>query len=106
MTHRHVDDSARLRLLVEAVLSIGSDLSLPDALRRIVEASVKLLDAQYGATPDLASLPMYCVVTAVKDPYDTKDMRTTANNDVNFAMDVPPFDATVVARRRAKGALR
>ena len=49
MTLRHVDDSARLRLLVEAVLSIGSDLSLPDALRRIVEASVKLLDAQYGA---------------------------------------------------------
>ena len=49
MPLRHVDDSARLRLLVEAVLSIGSDLSLPDALRRIVEAAVKLLDAQYGA---------------------------------------------------------
>jgi hypothetical protein len=48
---------------------------------------------------------MYCVVTAVKDPYDTKDMRTTANNDVNFAMDAPPFDATVVARLRAKGAI-
>jgi Asp-tRNA(Asn)/Glu-tRNA(Gln) amidotransferase A subunit family amidase len=52
------------------------------------------LDAQYGARPDLAGLPMYCIVTAVKDPYDTKDMRTTANNDVNFAMDAPPFDAT------------
>ena len=49
MPLRHVDDSARLRLLVEAVLSIGSDLSLPDALRRIVEAAVELLDAQYGA---------------------------------------------------------
>jgi len=49
MPLRHVDESARLRLLVEAVLSIGSDLSLPDALRRIVEAAVKLLDAQYGA---------------------------------------------------------
>ena len=48
---------------------------------------------------------MYCIVTAVKDPYDTKDMRTTANNDVNFAMDAPPFDATVVARLRAKGAI-
>ena len=31
------------------MLSIGSDLSLPDALRRIVEAAVNLLDAQYGA---------------------------------------------------------
>jgi Asp-tRNA(Asn)/Glu-tRNA(Gln) amidotransferase A subunit family amidase len=48
---------------------------------------------------------MYCIVTAVKDPFDTKDMRTTANNDVNFAMDVPPADATVVARLRAKGAI-
>jgi len=72
----------------------------PDALERAAE-----LDAQYGAKPDLAALPMYCITTAVKDPYDTKDMRTTANNDVNFAMDVPPFDATVVARLRAKGAI-
>jgi amidase len=72
----------------------------PDALERAAE-----LDAQYGARPDLAGLPMYCIVTAVKDPYDTKDMRTTANNDVNFAMDAPPFDATVVARLRAKGAI-
>jgi amidase len=72
----------------------------PDALERAAE-----LDAQYGARPDLAALPMYCITTAVKDPYDTKDMRTTANNDVNFAMDVPPFDATVVARLRARGAI-
>ncbi len=72
----------------------------PDALERAAE-----LDAQYGAKPDLKAMPMYCVVTAVKDPYDTKDMRTTANNDVNFAMDVPPRDAAIVARLRAKGAI-
>lgn len=72
----------------------------PDALERAAE-----LDAQYGAKPDLKAMPMYCVVTAVKDPYDTKDMRTTANNDVNFAMDVPPGDAAIVARLRAKGAI-
>ena len=48
---------------------------------------------------------MYCITVAFKDPYDTKDMRTTANNDVNFAMDVPPSDATIVARLRAKGAI-
>lgn len=72
----------------------------PDALERAAE-----LDAQYGRTPDLAALPMYCVVVALKDPYDTKDMRTTANNDVNFAMDAPPFDATIAARLRAKGAI-
>jgi Asp-tRNA(Asn)/Glu-tRNA(Gln) amidotransferase A subunit family amidase len=72
----------------------------PDALERAAE-----LDAQYGRSPDLAALPMYCVVAAFKDPFDTKDMRTTANSDVAFAMDVPPFDSTVVARLRAKGAI-
>lgn len=73
---------------------------LPDALERAAE-----LDAQYGSKPDLEQLPMYCVVVAVKDPYDTKDMRTTANNDVNFAMDVPPQDAALIARLRNKGAI-
>jgi Asp-tRNA(Asn)/Glu-tRNA(Gln) amidotransferase A subunit family amidase len=72
----------------------------PDALERAAE-----LDAQYGRNPDAAALPMYCVVAAFKDPFDTKDMRTTANSDVAFAMDVPPFDSTVVARLRAKGAI-
>lgn len=72
----------------------------PDALERAAE-----LDKQYGSKPDLAAMPMYCITTAIKDPYDTKDMRTTANNDVNFAMDVPPFDSTVVSRLRAKGAI-
>ena len=72
----------------------------PDALERAAE-----LDAQYGRNPDLAALPMYCVVTAFKDPFDTKDMRSTANNDVNFAMDAPPFDSTIAARLREKGAI-
>ncbi|WP_028009117.1 amidase family protein [Solimonas flava] len=72
----------------------------PDALE-----TAAALDAQYGRKPDLAALPMYCVVTAIKDPYDTRDMRTTANNDVAFAMDAPPGDATLVARLRAQGAI-
>jgi amidase len=72
----------------------------PDALE-----TAAALDAKYGRNPDLEALPMYCVVAAFKDPYDTKDMRTTSNNDVNFAMDVPPFDSTVVAQLREKGAI-
>ena len=72
----------------------------PDALERAAE-----LDAQHGRNPDLEAMPMYCVVSAFKDPYDTKDMRTTSNNDVNFAMDVPPFDSTIVAQLRDKGAI-
>jgi len=48
---------------------------------------------------------MYCVTVAFKDPYDTKDMRTTSGNDVPFAMDAPPFDSTIAARLREKGAI-
>ena len=72
----------------------------PDALERAVE-----LDARYGADPDLAALPMYCVPLAFKDVFDTKDMRTTTAADVDFAMDAPPADATVVERLRQKGAV-
>jgi Asp-tRNA(Asn)/Glu-tRNA(Gln) amidotransferase A subunit family amidase len=72
----------------------------PDALERAAE-----LDARYGRNPDLVALPMYCVTVAFKDPYDTKDMRTTSGNDVAFAMDAPPFDSTIAARLREKGAI-
>jgi two-component system, NarL family, sensor histidine kinase DevS len=38
-----------LRQLVDAVLTVGSDLELASVLRRIVEGAVSLVDAQYGA---------------------------------------------------------
>ena len=38
-----------LRRLLDAVLSVGSDLDLPAVLHRIVEAAVDLADAKYGA---------------------------------------------------------
>ena len=38
-----------LRRLLDAVLSVGSDLDLPSVLHRIVEAAVDLADAKYGA---------------------------------------------------------
>src|SRR5580704_16735330 len=46
---------------------------LPDALERAAE-----LDAQYGSDPPLDDMPMYGVVFSFKDPFDTRDMRTTA----------------------------
>ena len=49
MPTRDVTGPARAARLVDAVLSIGSDLSLPDVLRRIVDAAVDLVDARYGA---------------------------------------------------------
>ena len=72
----------------------------PDALERAAE-----LDAQYGKNPDLATMPMYCTVITVKNWYDVTDMRSTGGNDVNFAMDAPPHDMTVVKQLRDKGAI-
>lgn len=39
----------RVRALLEAVLAVGGDLGLQAVLRRIVEAAVTLVDAEYGA---------------------------------------------------------
>jgi len=47
-----VDDengSKQLRRLLDAVLSVGSELDLAMVLRRIVEAATDLVDARYGA---------------------------------------------------------
>ncbi len=44
-----LDVEDRLRRLLDAVVSVASDLSLPDTLRRIVELAVELADARYGA---------------------------------------------------------
>lgn len=49
MAFADVTDPDRLRRLVEAVLSIGSDLSRPAVLHRIVDSAVTLVDARYGA---------------------------------------------------------
>ncbi len=72
----------------------------PDALERAAE-----LDRLYGNRPDLQKLPMYCIPFSFKDSFDTKDMRTTASADVNYAMDAPPKDSTIVAELRSKGAI-
>jgi signal transduction histidine kinase len=44
-----VEDPDGLRHLVDAILVVGSDLSLPATLRRIVESAVTLVGARYGA---------------------------------------------------------
>lgn len=72
----------------------------PDAVERAAE-----LDKQYGKNPDLAKMPMYCTVMTFKNWYDSKDMRGTGGNDVNFAMDVPKVDSPDIAELRAKGAI-
>ncbi|GAA0222856.1 sensor histidine kinase [Cryptosporangium japonicum] len=44
-----LDTQSRLHRLLDAVVSIASDLSLPDTLRRIVELTAELAGARYAA---------------------------------------------------------
>ena len=73
---------------------------LPDALERAAE-----LDGTYGRHPDLEKLPMYGVVFSFKDPFDTKDMRTTAGGDARYDIDFPARDHVLVEQLRNKGAI-
>src|SRR5690242_15605174 len=73
---------------------------LPDALE-----TAAALDARYGRNPPLDELPMYGVVFSFKDPFDTKDMRTTAGGDAAYDIDFPARDHILVERLREKGAI-
>lgn len=73
---------------------------LPDARERAAE-----LDATYGSNPPLDKMPMYGVVFSFKDPFDTKDMRTTAGGDAAYDIDFPARDHILVETLRAKGAI-
>ena len=48
---------------------------------------------------------MYGVVFSFKDPFDTKDMRTTAGGDARYDIDFPARDHVLVEQLRAKGAI-
>jgi amidase len=49
--------------------------------------------------------PLHGVVVAIKDQYDTFDLRTTSGADAYYANDRPPDDATFVKRLRDAGAI-
>ncbi len=72
----------------------------PDALERAAE-----LDATYGRDPDLVALPMYGIVFSFKDPFDTRDMRTTAGGDAAYDIDFPARDHVLVEQLRTRGAI-
>jgi hypothetical protein len=73
---------------------VDADPALPDALE--VAAAQ---DAYFAKTGKLIG-PLHGVVMAIKDQYDTADLRTTAGADVPYANDRPPADATFVKRLR------
>lgn len=72
----------------------------PDALE-----TAAALDEKYGRDPDLEKMPMYGVVFSFKDPFDTRDMRSTGGGDAAYDIDVPARDHILVEQLRNKGAI-
>jgi Asp-tRNA(Asn)/Glu-tRNA(Gln) amidotransferase A subunit family amidase len=75
------------------------DPGMPDALEVAAEQ-----DAYFASTGELIG-PLHGVVMAIKDQFDTFDMRTTSGADAFYANDRPPRDATFVQRLRDAGAI-
>ncbi len=72
----------------------------PDALELAAE-----YDAKYGRKPDFEKMPLYGVVFSFKDPFDTKDMRSTGGGDAAYDIDFPARDHILVDELRKKGAI-
>lgn len=89
-------DARKARSLTDAA---DSAPNMPDALE--VAAAQ---DREFARTGKLAG-PLAGIVLAIKDQYDTFDMRTTSGGDVDYANDRPPDDATFVKRLRDAGAI-
>lgn len=89
-------DRRKARSLTDAV---DDDPAMPDAL----EVAARQ-DAYFASTGMLIG-PLHGVAFAIKDQYDTLDMRTTAGMDAAYANDRPPRDATFVKRLQEAGAI-
>jgi amidase len=72
----------------------------PDALEQAAE-----LDRTYGRNPPLDEMPLYGVVFSFKDPFDTKDMRSTGGGDARYDIDFPARDHILIDQLRRKGAI-
>ena len=89
-------DARKARSMTDAA---DDDSGMPDALE-----VAALQDRRLRRTGELVG-PLHGVIMAVKDQYDTFDMRTTSGGDAPYANDRPPDDATFVSRLRAAGAI-
>lgn len=89
-------DDRKARSLTDAG---DADPSMPDALEVAAE-----LDRKFAATGKLVG-PLHGVVIAIKDQFDTFDMRSTSGADAQYANDRPPDDATFIKRLRDAGAI-
>jgi len=76
-----------------------NDPKMLDALE-----TARAQDAYFARSGNFVG-PLHGIPIAVKDNYDTADMRTTAGAVADYANDKPPKDATMVAKLRAAGAI-
>ena len=89
-------DDRKARSMTDA---IDNSPTMPDALE--VAAQLDRLFAQTGKLIG----PLHGIVFAIKDQFDTVDMRTTNGGDAFYANDRPPNDAAIVKRLRDAGAI-
>ena len=89
-------DERKARSMTDAA---DDDVAMPDALEVAAEQ-----DAYFASTGELIG-PLHGVVMAIKDQFDTFDMRTTSGADAFYANDRPPRDAVFVQRLRDAGAI-
>ena len=89
-------DEHKARSLTDAV---DTDPSMPDALEQAAAQ-----DAKLGATGTLVG-PLHGMILAIKDQFDTRDLRTTSGADAPYANDRPPRDSTFVTKLVAAGAI-
>src|SRR5256886_7569628 len=76
-----------------------NDPAMPDALE-----VAKPLDTEFAKTGKLKG-PLHGIPFAVKDQFDTFDMRSTSGAAANYANDRPLADAEIIARLRNAGAI-
>ncbi|MET0496931.1 MAG: amidase [Steroidobacteraceae bacterium] len=89
-------DDRKARSMTDGV---DADPKMPDALEVAMAQ-----DKQFAATGKLVG-PLHGVVIAIKDQYDTFDMRTTSGADAPYANDRPPHDSTFAVKLREAGAI-
>jgi Asp-tRNA(Asn)/Glu-tRNA(Gln) amidotransferase A subunit family amidase len=89
-------DDRKARSMTDA---IDNNPAMPDALE-----TAAALDRQFAKSGKLVGA-LHGIPIAIKDQYDTVDMRTTSGADAAYANDRPPDDSTFVKKLRAAGAI-
>ena len=76
-----IEDPAKLRRLLQAIVILDAELNLPVVLRRIIEEACDLVDAEYGAlgvmTEDASALDQFITVGAIDEREESGGPRPT-----------------------------